>query len=241
MKIKNTDNTKDGSRRMTSLPQVVRNLAIAGAFAFSAISATQAMADTEYEWDSAWGLHEEEWYDPSDWFNEDNKASYEYDDDYYTGDMWDGYDYYGDYSYDYTGYDPAVTGYDYYYQWSPVNSDWSEIKGDQSVSTEKRNEALEMSKDKKKMSMNKKDVLTMRGTIKSVGMAKAKSGDKEHMFAVIEATQGKSVLVDFGPKANIGNIKLEEGNKVQVRGPRTKLGGKYVLVAQQVSPLSTDN
>lgn len=23
----------------------------------------------EYEWDPIWGVYEEEWYDPSDWFN----------------------------------------------------------------------------------------------------------------------------------------------------------------------------
>jgi hypothetical protein len=232
--------TKYNARRMTAFPQVARILAFAGVFAFTAISAPQAMADDEYEWDSTWGLHEEEWYDPSDWFNEDNTTDYEYDDSYYSSDVWDGYDYYSDYSYDYSGYDSASTGYDYYYQWSPLESDWSETKGDKSVSTEKRDEALEMSKDKKKKSMDKKDVLTMKGTIKSVGKAKAKDGDKEHTFVVIEASEGKTVLVDFGPKAMVGKIKLEKGNKIQVRGPRTKLGGKYVLVAQQVSAINPD-
>jgi hypothetical protein len=235
MKTKTTNHIARSSGSVTNLPQIVRNLAFAGAFAFTTISAPQAMADDEYEWDSTWGLHEEEWYDPSDWFNEDNKVSYEYDDNYYSDDVWNGYDYYGDYGYDYTGYDSATTGYDSYYQWSPEDNDWSETKGDKTVSTQKRNEAMEMSKDKKKKSMDKKDVLTMRGTIKSVGMAKAKSGDKEHTFVTIEASEGKSVLVDFGPMAKVGNIKLEKGNKIQVRGPRTKLGGKFVLVAQQVS------
>lgn len=140
----------------------------------------------------------------------------------------------------YAGYDPATTGYDSYYQWSPENKDWTEAKGDKSKSDQMQADAKEKSKDKKKKSMDKKDVLTMKGTIKSVGKAKTKGGDKDHTFVMLEPSQGKSVLVDFGPKAKVGNIKLEKGNKIQVRGPRTKLGGKYVLVAQQVSPIKPD-
>ncbi len=82
--------------------------------------------------------------------------------------------------------------------------------------------------------------MTMKGTIKSVGVAKAKGGDKEHTFVMLESSKGQTALVDFGPKAKVGNIKLEKGNKIQVRGPRTKLGGKYVLVAQQVSSINPD-
>jgi hypothetical protein len=247
MKTKTTNNTESGSRRRTNLPQFARNLALAGAFAFTAISVPQALADDEYEWDSTWGLHEEEWYDPSDWFNEDGQIDYEgvgtytYDDDYYYDDVWNSYGYYGDYGYEYTGYDPVTTGYDYYYQWSPVDNDWTETKGDEAASDQKSAEAQEMSKDKKKKSIDKKDVLTMRGTITSVGMAKAKGGDKDHTFVMLEASEGKSVLVDFGPKAKVGKIELKKGNKIQVRGPRTKLGGKYVLVAQQISRVDADS
>lgn len=57
-------------------------------------------ADEEYEWDPAWGLHEEEWYDPSDWFNDDGAVDVEelddawgYDYDYYGDDFWASPDY----------------------------------------------------------------------------------------------------------------------------------------------------
>ena len=201
------------------------------------------MADDEYEWDPTWGLHEEEWYDPSDWFNDDNRIDYEdygYDDPYYSDTYWNSYDYYGDYGYDYTAYDPAVVGYDYYYQWSPVDQDWTEVEGDKAESDKRSADAKEQSKDKKTKNIDEKEVVTMRGTIKSVGKAKTKGAKQDHTFAVIEAGSGKSVLVDFGPKAQLGKVKLEKGNKIQVRGPRTKLDGRFVLVAQQVSAINPD-
>lgn len=223
--------------------RLTRNLALAGILACTALATPRAVADEEYEWDPTWGLHEEEWYDPSDWFNEDSKINYEdygYDDSNYADPYWDGYDYYGDYGYNYTGYDPAVIGYDYYYQWSPADRSWVETQGDKSESDKRSAEAKEQSKDKKQKQIDKNDVLTMRGTIKDVGKAKTKGAKKDHTFVVLEASSGKSVLVDFGPKAKLDKVKLEKGDRIQVRGPRTKLGGKYVLVAQQVSAINPD-
>jgi hypothetical protein len=76
----------------------------------------------EYEWDPSTGLHEEEWYDPSDWFDDDEGVEYEdygplgrddrgyYDYGYDYG-LYDGYTYW-DYGYGYDDY-----GYDYDYGW----------------------------------------------------------------------------------------------------------------------------
>lgn len=219
-----------------------RNLALAG-IAACAVAVPQAIADDEYEWDPAWGMHEEEWYDPSDWFNEDSQISYEdygHDDPYYTDSYWNSYDYYGDYGYDCTGYEPVNTGYDSYYQWSPDDENWSEVSGDKSESDMRKTEAEKTSKDSKK-DIDKKDVLTMRGTIQSVGKAKTKGSSMDHTFVVLEADSGKSVLVDFGSKADLDKVKLEKDNTIQVRGPRAKFGGRYVLVAQQVSAVKSDS
>lgn len=227
---------------LTLAGRFARNFAVAGTLAF-AFSIPHAIADEDYEWDSTWGLHEEEWYDPSDWLNDDNSVDYEddgYDDSYYTDTYWDSYDYYGDYGYDYTGYDPAVVGNDYYYQWTPEDQAWTEVKGDKAESDKRSAEAMDESKDKKTRNIDKKDVLTMRGTIKNVDMAKTKGSKQDHTFAMLDAGSGKSVLVDFGPKAQLDKVKLDKGNKIQVRGPRVKLGGKYVLVAQQVSSINPD-
>lgn len=78
-----------------------------------------------YEWEAGEGYHEEEWYDPSDWFDDDSSVDYEndtYDYDYYNDYTYPyyqwGYDGYGydnyDYDYDYTfDSDYEVPDYDY--------------------------------------------------------------------------------------------------------------------------------
>ena len=251
-KLRTLNNWKENMIAPTAC--IARNIALAGVVILAVGATQKAVADTEYEWDSTWGLHEEEWYDPSDWFNEDNKIDYEdtanysyddsyyygtanygygyygtanygYDDSYYYDGIWDGYDYWDSYGYNSYGYN------DYYYQWSPADLDWTEVKAD---------ESKEKSKEMKKKDIDKKDVLTMRGTIKSFGTAKTKGSKMNHTFVVLETAKDKNVLVDFGPKAKIGKIKLKEGNKIQVTGPRTKLSGQFVLVAQQVSGINPD-
>lgn len=223
-----------------------RNAAVAGTLAF-AFALPNAIADDDYEWDSTWGLHEEEWYDPSDWFNGDDEIDYEddgYDDSYFSDSSWSSYDYYGDYGYNYTNYDPSTIGYDYYYQWSPEDQNWAEVKGNKSTSVKLSSEAKatskKMSKNKETKNINKKDVITMRGNIQNIGNTQTKGAKKNHTFAMLEASSGKSVLVDFGPNAKLDKINLKNGNKIQVRGPRVKLGGKYVLVAQQVSAINPE-
>jgi hypothetical protein len=204
-----------------------------------------AFADEEYEWEPGWGLHEEEWYDPSDWFNEDNQVSveevgtYGYDDPYYTNDFWTGNTYYGDYGYDTADYDLANTGANNYYQWDPEDSNWIVTASNQS--DERRQEAKQQAgkqPDKKGSKVDRKDVITMRGTVSNVTRVKTKNSSREHTYAVLNVSGDRSVLVDFGPATKMGDVKLEKGKRIQVRGPRTKLNGRYVLVAQQVSAIN---
>lgn len=70
------------------------------------IQPVSAMAQ-DYEWEPDEGLHEEEWYDPSDWFDIDDDIDFEYD--------W----------YDYTYNYPYVYDYDYDYgYWAPYEDEW---------------------------------------------------------------------------------------------------------------------
>ena len=56
----------------------------------------------QYEWEAGEGYHEEEWYDPSDWFNVNSGTDYEYDyDDHYYGGYYDDGIYDDDWYYDY--------------------------------------------------------------------------------------------------------------------------------------------
>lgn len=71
-----------------------------GMWIVSPVSAVAA----DYEYESGEGVHKEEWYDPSDWFDSDASIDYE-------NDWWDyTYNYPSDYSYDYD-YDYPERGY----------------------------------------------------------------------------------------------------------------------------------
>lgn len=222
-----------------------RSLAMLAALALMTTAAPRALAATEYEWDPTWGLHEEEWYDPSDWFNKDDGkvdieevGNYGYDDTWYGSSLWNDYGYYDAYSYDYDDYQPTYTGYDSYEQWDPVENRWVEVNATEEASKKKQQEAKTKAKEKPSTrQFAKKDVVTMRGKVTNVTKVKTKGGDSEHTYAMLDVDKGKAVLVDFGPKAGMGKVKIEKGKDLQVRGPRAKFAGKYVLVAQQVSEL----
>lgn len=75
----------------------------------------------QYEYEPGEGLHQEEWYDPSDWFKEDWATNYE-------ADRWDNgyddYDYgrYDTYDYDYGGDYSIGDDIDQQQWWNPA--DW---------------------------------------------------------------------------------------------------------------------
>ena len=90
--------TKSSSRVFTLMAALV-----AVAFLVQPV-ATMAQ---DYEYEPGEGLHEEEWYDPSDWFDVDDDIDYEYD--------W----------YDYTYNYPYVYDYDDDYgYWDPYEDEW---------------------------------------------------------------------------------------------------------------------
>ncbi len=123
--------------KQSALPTTVAGIAALTLVAGSASSVAVAQDatdddDVEYEWEPGEGKHVEEWYDPSDWFNQDDVTDYEELGDRYenrddmarfafysdTGDM-DGYSgTYGGFDFDayydgyYDGYNDDSFGYD---------------------------------------------------------------------------------------------------------------------------------
>lgn len=205
-------------------------------------SALSQEISSEYEWDPSWGLHEEEWYDPSDWFNDDNVVDIEdtYTSDYYTGDFW----LYDDYVYDHGyAYDFVDDDIDYYYQWDPVLVEWRLVEGTEEASRTAANEAKqresrETSADdqREQQVAAAEDVITMRGTVVNIARIRPQGSDREHTFVRLDVSNERSVLVDMGPQADTDNMNIKKGKQIQVRGTRTEFGdGRYVLVAQQVS------
>jgi len=110
---------RDLETRSTRLDALLGRLiaggVVAGAAAFALAPPVEARQDDEaMEYEPDEGLHEEEWYDPSDWFDDDDATDYEGESDAavlydpyvypvdYTG-YWDGY---------YDGYYDTAFGYD---------------------------------------------------------------------------------------------------------------------------------
>lgn len=197
---------------------------------------------TEYEWDPQWGLHEEEWYDPSDWFNDDNITDIEdtYDDDYYATDFWDYDDYVYEYGYD---YDDFVTeDVEYYYQWDPVLGVWSQVEATEEASrtaasnAKQRQSQESQAEDQREQQVaTAEQVVTMRGTVSHVARITPEGGDQQHTFVRLDVNRDSPVLVDVGPAVDVSEMEITKGDQIQVRGPRAKFDERFVLVAQQIS------
>jgi hypothetical protein len=95
--------------RLLEVPVVVALMAILTAPATSFGQDEEGLS--EYEYEPYEGLHEEEWYDPSDWFTYEGYGV-NYEDNWY----YDDYNYGDPYLYDdYYGYDDTYYGDDYYW------------------------------------------------------------------------------------------------------------------------------
>ena len=98
---------------------------LASAVAVGVMLSAPQPAAQEYEYEPDEGLHQEEWYDPSDWF--DTTPGVDYEQDWWDtlGNTW-GYDAYDYNDYDYGwGYDYDYGGDDYELYEDPRNNTWS--------------------------------------------------------------------------------------------------------------------
>jgi len=91
--------------------------------AFAALMAAPmtAVAQEDYEYEAGQGLHEEEWYDPSDWWDTEEGVSFERD--------WYDYTYQYPYTYDYDyDYDYPERGYYGDEEFEPYEDEFGEYE-----------------------------------------------------------------------------------------------------------------
>jgi hypothetical protein len=62
----------------------------------------------------------------------------------------------------------------------------------------------------------------------------AKSTKVDQQLVVVEVDPRTRVLVDLGPAAPLKNLKLEEGDRVQIEGQQTSINERKVLTADKV-------
>jgi hypothetical protein len=199
----------------------------------------------EYEWNPREGLHEEEWYDPGDWFDYDTPGvDYDYD--------WWNYPYYGydydtyydpyDYDYDYDDdfYEPYTYDYDYDnyfddygYETYGFSDDYTWDRNSLSNQDQNRSQAQRQSKGQggqpQKMAKGSK---TLQGEIQNMRTFQTQSGQREIM-ATIENNQGERRKVLLGPVNQVRDFDVDEGDRIQVSGVVTTINGQRVLVANR--------
>ncbi|MEM8756412.1 MAG: hypothetical protein AAGF47_01345 [Planctomycetota bacterium] len=150
---KENKTTADRTRRLPAALMTACGLCL-GIAAAPATANAQYSDENEYkEWSEDEGIHEEEWYDPSDWFDDDfdgidiADTDYEYDYDYYDDDTYALYD---DEEYDSSWWNDADQTlyvdsyhdgyYDGYDGYDSVYNDWSSDDDSNTSADDRRHE-----------------------------------------------------------------------------------------------------
>lgn len=213
------------------------------ALAFMAMP-TMAQNDDwgDYEYETDQGLHEEEWYDPSDWFDTDTGVDYELDyDPYYTDyDYYDPYDPYYGYNTSYDRYDYDPYRYDWYAVYYQHNDQNRQSNQDQARSDRrKRNQpnrdryTQNNRRDRRGQSRHQNQMRSARfGHHFNGDLVKTQTitmfGD-QHVLAKIRKSNGKTCIVDLGPKKKISKLNLEKGDTLRIDGRRGMLAAGRVV------------
>ena len=159
-----------------------------------------------YEWEAGEGYHEEEWYDPSDWFDDDSTVDYEddtydygYYDDYYSPYYGWGY---GGYGYDYYDYD-----YDYAYDNNANNRDVDYEFGQQ-----------------------------LTGRVEGLQRMRASKGAPQSVRLKVKTEDGQSRTLHLGDLAYVSRYfpKLKKGDEVVIGGEMIDREGRKVFQAREM-------
>jgi hypothetical protein len=201
--MKTMKNTKK-NMQCNGMRRSLQGLAFSTALCFG-LASGNALADTEMEYEAGEGYHEEEWYDPSDWFNEDNQTSYETENSLSEGN-WD------------DTYYPHRTGY---YYWDSADQNWNDQESAQQT----------VSNQQKK---NNRNTARFDGTIdgfKKVSLIDRKGVKDDHTFVKVSLKNGQSRIVSLGNSKDLGDLDLSKGDKISVSGQMVKLDGKKIILA----------
>lgn len=202
---------------------------------------------------------EDEWYDPTDWFDGNNL---EHDDTLNVG-TYDAYDY----DYDY-GFDDA---YDYGYDWTSYDNTWGvndwdddyydadywgdydwydtydTIDGDiddtytyiiyprsYSDSSSAQNSTAQSDRSQKGQ---KSKVAKLNGTVQGLSKMKLKRPSGAigtYTIAKVALENGKTTIVNLGRESQLQDVQLKKGDKIQALGRRGQVANETVFVAHKL-------
>ncbi len=191
----------------TGIRQTLKGLALTTGICVSFGSGI-ALAETEWEYEPGEGYHQEEWYDPGDWFNEDDKISYESDSTWNDGNWSHIY-----HPYTYT-----------YYWWDPVDLVWTDRERNQQTASNQNDQSQQTKSN-------------LEGTIdgfKSVSLSDRQGVKENHDFVKVDLKNGTSRIVSLGSSLDVGDLQLKKGDKISASGRVVNLDGKKILLANSV-------
>lgn len=208
-------------------------------------------------------VNEDEWYDPSDWFDGNN---IEYDDTYdydpydytytngydygYDWDYWD--DYYDAYDWDdyngYSAWDGYSSSYWDRYDWDDTLNDdepvegtvysysiWVPDRDQQAQNTSASNQAS--GQGGKQAKQDGKQISRMQGTIegvKTVKLNRSSGATGSFTLAKVKLENGQSTVVNLGRQSQLRDVNVKKGDKIQAIGRRGQIEGQAVFVAQKL-------
>jgi len=162
-----------------------------------------------YEWESDQGYHEEEWYDPSDWFDADYGVDYETDYGYgYDYDAYDTYDYDSGYNY---GYDDAYDyAYDYGYDYDYPDYEYADV--DYTFDRE------------------------VKGEVVSLRRLRGEDGAPQSVRLELRTEGGQTRTLHLGDLAWVDRYlpRIEKGERVIVGGRHVNINGRRMFKAEEL-------
>ena len=173
------------------------------------------------------GYNEDEWYDPTDWFDGDNIEKSD------TGaDWWQGADW-SDNTSDETNDTSTSSGQPYivyYYYWDPVVAGW----------TSDSNQSKQSGKNQQASNSGSRSSSTMASFEGKVeGFKKVNLQDKqgktgEYTFVSIRLKDGEQRVISLGSRVNLSDLDLNKGDQISVSGRNARIDNRDVLVANRI-------
>jgi hypothetical protein len=69
------------------------------------------------------------------------------------------------------------------------------------------------------------------GKVTAIKVVKLKDSNQRHLVAQIQTSGGNKKIVDLGPREDANALQLQLGDRVEVRGMTTQIGGRSVMIA----------
>lgn len=230
----------------TSLDRALRKLGPLALLTTSAACIPPLHAQTD--------IGEDEWYDPTDWFDGNNIES---DDTYAPGfgaASWDRYDTYDTWNYGYNNNywdnndwygsvddpDYGTVWVDVYtYRFPAADSGGAGTSASASRNTDMNNPRT---RDRSGSSgdgsrSDASGSVTLRGTIEGVRQMKLKNNyglTDTFTVAKVKLENGRSTIVNLGEQTSFRDLDLEEGDQIKAIGGRGEIDGQSVFVARQL-------